>query len=245
MNTEKAEADSDIKLESMDESNTDIGQNEREDQQEEFDWGDEEEEKKRPFGDVSATGVLNRIGDILLLHFAVLICSLPIVTIGASLSAGAYVGMKLAAGTEGGVLSNFIKGFKENFKRSTIYFLMLVAGIFVIYISFGYWSALGGTTGALMGCLSVCLAVVLAMFGLYVFAVQAKFENALAATAKNAVLMAIRHFHVTALMVFIVGIACWLFVEFIAVQALMSVSGFGIMFYVLGKLYNMVFKCYM
>lgn len=218
---------------------------EQNNQQEEFDWGDEEEEKKRPFGDVSATGVLNRIGDILLLHFAVLICSLPIVTIGASLSAGAYVGMKLASGTEGGVLGNFIKGFKENFKRSTIYFLLTVLGFFVVYISFGYWSALGSTVGMLMGCVSVFLAVVLLMFSLYVFAVQAKFENTLAATAKNAVLMAIRHFHITALIVLILGIVCWLFVEFVAIQALMSVSGFGIMFYVLGKLYNLVFKCYM
>ncbi len=220
-------------------------QSEQIEQKEEFDWGDEEEKKKAPFGDITATGVLNRIGDILLLHFAVLICSLPIVTIGASLSAGAYVGMKLAGGTEGGVLESFIKGFKDNIKRSTIYFAVALLGFLAVYISFGYWTALGTSIGTIMGCVSVCLAVVLIMFVLYVFAVQAKFDNTLAATAKNAVLMAIRHFHITALMVFIVGIACWLFVEFIAVQALMSVSGFGIMFYVLGKLYNLVFKCYM
>ena len=223
-----------------------INKNELElsEEQEEFDWGDEEEEKKKPFQDVSATGILNKIGDILLLHFAVLICSLPIVTIGASMSAGAYVGMKLASGTEGGVLGNFVKGFKENFKRSTIYFLAAVAGFFAIYNSYSYWMSVEGSVGNGMACISVGLAVAWVMFVLYVFAVQAKFENTLMATAKNAILMAVRHFHITALMAFIVAMAVWLFAEFMAVQALMAVSGFGIMFYVMGKLYNLVFKCY-
>ncbi|MBQ8318883.1 MAG: YesL family protein [Lachnospiraceae bacterium] len=213
-------------------------------EQTEFDWGDEEEDKKRPFQNISATGVLNRIGDILLLHFAVLICSLPIVTIGASMSAGTYVGMKLASGTEGGVLGSFIKGFKENFKRGTIYFLTAVAGFFVIYNSYRYWMSVEGGIGKGMAYVSVGLAVAWVMFVLYVFAVQAKFENTLIATAKNAILMAVRHFHITALMVFVIAVAVWLFMEFMAVQALMAVSGFGIMLFVMGKLYNIVFKCY-
>lgn len=211
---------------------------------EEFDWGDGEEEKKGSFRNISATGILNRIGDILLLHFAVLICSLPIITIGASISAGVYVGMKLASGIEGGVLGNFIKGFKDNFKRSTIYFLMSVVGILLVYNSFRYWMTMEIGMGKMMACVSVGLAVVLAMFVLYVFAVQAKFENSIMTTAKNAVLMAIRHFHITALMIFIIAAAVWLFLEFMAIQAIMAVSGFGIMFFVMGKLYNMVFKCY-
>ncbi len=210
----------------------------------EEDEEDEESESKNPLSNINATGVLNRIGDILLLHFAVLIGCLPIITIGASLSAGAYVGMKLAAGTEGGVLGNYLKGFKENFKRSTIYFLGGALGCTVVYVSFRYWSAMDGMIGSLMGCMSVCLGVILAMFMLYVFAVQAKFENTLTATAKNAVLMAVRHFHITVLMVFIVAIVVWLFLEFMAAQALLSVTGFGIIFFVLGKLYNIVFKSY-
>lgn len=219
-------------------------ENDTSEEQAEFDWGDEEEEKKRPFQNISATGVLNRIGDILLLHFAVLICSIPIVTIGASMSAGAYVGMKLAAGTEGGVLGNFVKGFKENFKRSTIYFLTALMGFFLIYNSYKYWISVEGGIGSGMACISVALAATWVMFVLYVFAVQAKFENTLIATAKNAMLMAVRHFHITALMVFIIVVAVWLFMEFVAVQALMAVSGFGVMFFVVGKLYNVVFKCY-
>ncbi len=221
-------------------------QDEEADETEEFQWGDEEEakEKKNPFSDISATGVLNRIGDILLLHFAVLVCALPIVTIGASLTAGAYVGMKMAAGMEGGVLGNFIKAFKLNFKRSTVYYIIAVAAFFAIYMSFKYWTSMGGGIGSLMSCTSVCLAVLWVMFVLYIFAVQAKFENTFTGTAKNAVLMAIRHLHITILMVVIVLAVVYLFINFMGIQAIMAVAGFGILFYVLGKAYNTVFASY-
>ncbi len=216
------------------------------DETEEFQWGDEEEEKdkKNPFSNLSATGVLNRIGDILLLHFAVLVCSLPIVTIGASLTAGAYVGMKMAGGMEGGVLGNFIKAFKLNFKRSTTYYIIAVATFFAIYMSFKYWTSMDGSIGSLMSCTSVCLAVLWVMFVLYIFGVQAKFENTFAGTAKNAILMAIRHLHITILMVVIILAIAYLFVNFMGVQAIMAVSGFGILFFVLGKAYNTVFASY-
>lgn len=221
-------------------------ENEMPDEAEEFDWGDEEEEKdkKNPFSNLSATGVLNRIGDILLLHFAVLLCSIPVVTIGASLTAGAYVGMKMAGGMEGGVLGNFIKAFRLNFRRSTAYFIIIVTAFFAICMSFKYWSSMDGSIGSLMSCTSVCLAVLWVMFVLYIFAVQAKFENTFTGTAKNAILMAIRHLHITILMTLIVLAIVYLIVNFMGMQAIMAVSGFGILFFILGKAYNTVFASY-
>lgn len=211
---------------------------------EEFDWGDEEEEKKKPFSNISATGILNRIGDILLLHFAVIVCFLPVVTIGASLTAGAYVGMKMANGMEGGVLGNFFKAFKLNFKRSTAYYVISLVTFFAIYMSFRYWTSVEGSVGSVMSCTSVCLAVLWLMFVIYIFAVQAKFENTFQRTAKNAILMAVKHLHITILVVVVLLVGVYLFVNFVAMQAIMAVAGFGILFYVLGKAYNTVFASY-
>ena len=55
------------------------------------------------------------------------ICCLPIVTIGASTTALFYVTMKMVRNEEGNITRNFFHSFKENFKQSTLVWLMLLA----------------------------------------------------------------------------------------------------------------------
>lgn len=208
---------------------------------------DEEEEsipRRRFASDSIPTMFLSKLGDILILHFAFLVCSLPLVTVGASLSAVSYVGMKMAAGMDGFVLSNFWKGFRENFKRSTLYWLACVLIGAAIWFSYQYWAAIGGMVGMVLGCVSVVLAILLGMTMLYIFAVQAKFYNTIKATVKNAFLMSVRHFHITVLMIVCLLFVSYLMVNFSVMQALGSVTGAGLLGLIFGKLYNVVFASY-
>lgn len=206
---------------------------------------EDESAERRHFASGSLpTMLLGKIGDILILHFAFLICSLPIITVGASLSATSYVGMKMASGMDGFVLGNFFKAFKDNFKRSTLYWLMCVVASMVIWFSYQYWAAVGGMIGMVLGSVSVILAILLGMTVLYVFAVQAKFYNTITATIKNAFLMSIRHLHITILMVICLAFFLYLVVNFSALQAIGSVMGAGLLGLVFGKLYNVVFASY-
>ena len=191
-----------------------------------------------------STYMLNRTGDILILHFAFLICSIPIITIGASLSATAYVGMKLAAGEEGGVIGKFLKGFKDNFKRSTIYFLMAVASAALLVLAYKYWSAVDGMVGIVMSVTTIVLACTWVMTVLYVFAVQAKFYNTFSATLKNAFLMSIRHLQYTLLMVVIIAAFVYLITAMALTQALCAVTGAGVLGIMFGKIFNKVFANY-
>ena len=60
------------------------------------------------------------------------VCSIPIVTIGASTTALYYVMLKLARGEEGNVTKMFFQAFKENFKQATVLWLILFAvGLFL------------------------------------------------------------------------------------------------------------------
>lgn len=52
---------------------------------------------------------LNLIADVIILHFLWLVCSLPLVTIGASTTALYYAMMKRIRTNEGHVTSNFRK----------------------------------------------------------------------------------------------------------------------------------------
>ena len=209
---------------------------------------DEQEEitshRAKYSGNSSFASLLNRIGDILLLHFTFLICSLPVITIGASLSAAAYVGMKMASGTEGYVISNFIKAFKENFKRSTLYFLLVVASGALIVFAYRYWFLLGESIGLIMGTVTVVLAIVWLMFLLYIFAVQAKFENTFRNTMINSMLMSVRHLPSTLLMILIIGIFAFLVFNFGIMQWIGAISGAGILALLYGKVYNNVFSHY-
>ena len=188
--------------------------------------------------------LLGKIGDILVLHFAFLICSLPIITIGAALSATSYVGMKMASGMDGFVLGNFFKAFKENFKRSTLYWILCMIAAGMIWFSYQYWGSFGGAIGLTLGSVSVVLAILVGMTMLYVFAVQAKFLNTFTATIKNAFLMSVRHLHITILMVLCLAFLLYLAVNFSVMQALTAVMGAGLIGLVFGKLYNIVFASY-
>lgn len=55
------------------------------------------------------------------------ICCIPVVTAGAATTALYYVTLKMAKNEEGGITKSFFKAFKENFKQSTIVWLILLA----------------------------------------------------------------------------------------------------------------------
>ncbi|MCQ2482604.1 MAG: DUF624 domain-containing protein [Clostridia bacterium] len=86
---------------------------------------------------------LRKITDILILNIICFICCIPIVTIGAALTAKYYVAMKLSKDEESGVVVPFFVAFKDNFKQSTLVWLFqmvvtaLVAFDWVVIFSNG------------------------------------------------------------------------------------------------------------
>ena len=63
---------------------------------------------------------LNRLTDVVILNVICLICCIPIVTIGTSITALHYVTMKMARNEEGYIVRDFFKSFRENFRQSAI-----------------------------------------------------------------------------------------------------------------------------
>ena len=89
---------------------------------------------------------LNLIADVIILHFLWLVCSLPLVTIGASTTALFYAMMKRIRTNEGHVTSNFWKSFKENFRQATVLWLIVAAVAAVLWLDFNFcftWGEIG------------------------------------------------------------------------------------------------------
>jgi len=134
---------------------------------------------------------LNRVADIVILNLVAMICCIPIVTIGASLTALHYVTLKMARNEEGYIIRSFFKSFKQNFKQATGIWLIFLGVFAVLFVDFWILQEEAGTFFlVLKGVLLV--ATVLALFTfLYVWPVLSKFDNTVLRTIKNALFISI------------------------------------------------------
>lgn len=149
---------------------------------------------------------MGKLADLMLLNLLWIICSIPIVTMGASTTAVYYVTLKLVKDEEGYTAKSFFKSFKENFKQSTIMWLMILVVCVILGVDLRlYISAMGsgGNLQRVMAILFFSLAVIFVLTVMYVFPLQAKFINPIKRTFINAFFMSIRHLPYTLLMIVI------------------------------------------
>lgn len=134
---------------------------------------------------------LGRMGDLMILNLLVTLCSLPIVTIGASLTAMHYVMLKLVRGEEGYITKDFFKSFRMNFKQATIIWLIMLA--FLILFGVDYYLVVFSGIGFPKGLNKVltAIAILLVIASMYIFPVLSRFDNTVRNTIKNGFIMSI------------------------------------------------------
>ena len=76
---------------------------------------------------------LSTLTDIVILNVISLICCIPVVTIGASLTALHYVTIRMARKEEGYIIRDFFKSFRQNFIQSTVIWLLFLVISFFFY----------------------------------------------------------------------------------------------------------------
>lgn len=133
---------------------------------------------------------LSRMADIMILNILFVCCSIPIFTIGTSLSAMFYVMFKMRDDEEGYIARTFFKAFRENFKKSTIIWIVLFVIAFILRADL---LTLNTKTGTFAGLLKILVFILMFIWGcvfVYVFPLQAKFENTIQNTFRNAFFMA-------------------------------------------------------
>ena len=75
--------------------------------------------------------ILGKIGQFILLNFLVLLGCIPVVTIGASVTAGMYCMTKMHDPESMIITVEYFHAFMSNFKKSTIAWLLFVIAVFV------------------------------------------------------------------------------------------------------------------
>lgn len=138
--------------------------------------------------------IMSRITDLVILHVLWCVFSIPIITIGASTTALYSITLKMVRDEESYILKNYVKAFRKNFKQSTqLWGIILIAVIWLAGITY----VCGFSQNALLmvlGILNASLLVILILTVLYVFPLQARYENKIRNTIKNAGICAMRYF---------------------------------------------------
>lgn len=148
--------------------------------------------------------VLDKITDIVVLNFLFIVCSIPIITIGASITATYSVAMKVIKGEESYIIKDFIKKLKENFKISTIVWLLIAVIGFVLALDF-YISTLisNNIVSKILQFIFTIVSIIVVFVLTYAFPIISKFDNTIKNTMINSVLISIQNLPYTMIMVFV------------------------------------------
>ncbi len=135
---------------------------------------------------------LARVGDLILANFLFLICSVPVLTMGASLTALHKVTLDTATEKESGVFRTFFRAFRENFKQATIAWIAML--VFFLGMACNLLLTVTYLTGNLAlickAFLAVLTVAVLAL-GAYLYPLMVRYENSLREHALNAGILVI------------------------------------------------------
>lgn len=146
---------------------------------------------------------MSKVADLCILNIICVVCCIPVITAGASITAMYYVTLKMVRNEEAYIVRSFFKSFKQNFKQATIInLIMLLIGL-ILYVDLNVSKAMQGGAGQIFQIIFMAFVLIYFILFLYVYPVLARFYNTIKNTIKNALFMAIRHLPYTVVMVLI------------------------------------------
>ena len=192
---------------------------------------------------------ISKVSDTIILNFLFVICSIPIVTIGASTTALYCVSMKSTRDEDVYVVKEFFKQFKQNFKESTIIWLILLLVASFIGLDFYMCSLMSNDIlSTAFKFIFTLISIVIGFIVVYVFPLVARFENSIKNTLMNAVLMSIKHLPYTLIMLVLTLMPLGAFVLFGKywgqIVFLDTCISFGVVAYINSMLLNKIFNGY-
>lgn len=185
---------------------------------------------------------LGKMADLMWLNILTLICCIPVVTIGASLTAMNYMALKIARNEECYITRGFFKSFKDNFKQATLIWLIFFVLILVLLGDFFIMRNSGMEFHFIFRGILLAFTLLTIFTGMYVFPVLAKFENTIFRTIKNALLMSLMQFPKTILMIVLYLIPVVIFFFVMQLLPLSLLFGLSVPGWCAAKMYNKLFR---
>lgn len=190
--------------------------------------------------------ILTRVGDLILVNVLFIVCSLPIVTLGASAAALHKVAQSIVMDTDTGVFQPFFRAFRDNFKQATVLWLgeLVIITALVCYklIFAGFFPA---AAASVLNVVLVVVGVLLLCVAVYALPLLVRYDNSLGEVLKNAAILSVIKLPRTiamAALALIMPVILWLSVPiFMDTLFFWFIIGFGFVAYADSMLLKPVF----
>lgn len=168
---------------------------------------------------------LGKLADLVICNILFILCSLPVITAGASLTALFNCTLEIAADTEESLIfRQFFRVFRRSFRRATLLWLTCLGCVLLLCL---YSLAVNAMPTAYYRTYRVTLFLLLFLFlagAQYIFPLQALYDLDVKATLKTAWLLSAAAFPVTLVALLLPAAAFWL-------SFLMNPNAFNVMLY--------------
>ena len=187
---------------------------------------------------------LGTLTDFIFLNLIFLVTCIPVITIGPAISALFSITMREARGEHGYIVRPYLKAFKDNFGSSLILFLIYFAAGAVLFFNFGFWLNLNSILGNVILVILAFCAVSYVLSLIYVFALNARFQNTIRQTMKNSLLLALSSPKQTGILLVILLLTVLFLYLFQAFRIFLVIFGFGFLAYCASFPFTKVFEAY-
>lgn len=192
--------------------------------------------------DSKLTVFLTVLSDLLWINILTLICCIPVFTIGAALTAKDHMCYKLLRGEGSGLTRDYFLSFRRNFRQATFIWLLELAMImFFLADIYLLWFYGNDTFRNLVYVLSG-LMLFAYIISIMIFPMLARFENGIAGTVKNAVIMCASIFPSALLMAVMYLIPPVLGIFFTGLVPFVFLFGLSLPGYLSAMLYRKAFE---
>lgn len=185
---------------------------------------------------------MSKVADLIILNVLAIICSIPIVTIGASWTAMYFVTIRMVRKEESYIVKDFFRSFKENFKQSTIIWLIALVAIAIFVGDVMIYRMIPEQIPQALMIAVLILAYLVLGTIIYVFPLLSRFHNTIKGTIKNAFLVSLVNVPYT--LVFAILLIIPIIIAFFVIEAapFILLFGFSLPAYIASIFWVRIFK---
>ena len=189
----------------------------------------------------------SRVFDIVILNLLFIICCIPIVTIGASLTAMYSITLKMVRNEESHIIREFLKSFKQNFRQGTI--LEAIAIIIAFFITIDLRIiAMGYDNLKVLEILCYAVVIWSYIIFLYAFPISARFIYTTKEVFKNSFMISSVNFQWTLLLILLnvpfVGMLFYSGVSMLLLFTILLICGFSGLALIQSFIFRKIFEKY-
>lgn len=148
---------------------------------------------------------MDSLASVFKLNILWLLCSLPIVTSGAATIAAFDVALKMVDEQEGYIGKQFFKAFKANLKRGIPLGIMGLVCLYVVWLDFSLYDQIEDAS-IMFVVMGILAAFVFSLAFLYVFPLQARYENTIFRTLENSFNISLKYYARTLLLIIVLAV---------------------------------------